>query len=269
MFGFSKGRLPVDSQELEWLMASAKWLIEALPGASQMWTRPLILPTTDFFPDTRLKGHARAQELFDLIRRHTDMADWECVLKAGQAPRPTNLGSGLTHSFESNSAAGTFQQAIDPATGRVIALIHYDPRLIDDPPSLVATFAHELAHAQLHTISDEPPGGPELEELVTDATAVFMGFGVFLANSAKSFSAFQSFDSSGWESRRQGYLSEQMLVTALALSELLAGRDPMAAHRWLKPYLADDLKQASAYFAKRHPDVRRDVMQIDLADYGI
>ena len=58
-------------------------------------------------------------------------------------------------------------------------------------------------------------------------------------------------------------------MTGLALTERLAGRDPMVAARWLKPHLAADLKKAAAYLAKRHPDIETDVMAVDLADYGL
>jgi hypothetical protein len=47
----------------------------------------------------------------------------------------------------------------------------------------VATFAHELAHYRLATISDALPGGREMHEYAADLMTVFLGFGlaVFLA----------------------------------------------------------------------------------------
>lgn len=44
-----------------------------------------------------------------------------------------------------------------------------------------------------------------------------------------------------FRSGAQGYLSERALMSALAISETLAGRDAMGAARYLKPHLAADL----------------------------
>ena len=267
MFGLFSPRSPIDADELEWLFAVAQWLIVnrvvAEPGAD-----PLITPASKFFPTSPFSGNARASELFDQTLTLAGMTDRECALEPGEAPRSPALGGAMQQSWQDNTAAGTFQHVRDAGTGRVVPLIRYNPALLTDPVSLVATFAHELAHVRLHELRGLPPGGRDLEELATDFTAVFMGFGIFLANSAKSFSAYQHFDVSGWQTRRQGYLSEAMLVTAFAMYELLAGRDPMAAAPWLKAYLASDLKRAVKYLQHAHPNLIDDVMAVDLAEYA-
>ena len=55
------------------------------------------------------------------------------------------------------SAAGTFQLMRDDS-GKMVALIRYDPRQLDDLPTLVATLAHELSHYLLSTASTSFPG---------------------------------------------------------------------------------------------------------------
>ena len=54
---------------------------------------------------------------------------------------------------------------------------------------------------------------------------------------------------------------------ALAISETLAGRDPMTAAPYLKRHLAKDLRDAARYIAKRN--LIDEIMEIDLADYGV
>ena len=47
-----------------------------------------------------------------------------------------------------------------------------------------ATFAHELARYLVETFEEPAPGGDALLEPAVDIAAVFMGFGLFMANSA-------------------------------------------------------------------------------------
>jgi hypothetical protein len=72
----------------------------------------------------------------------------------------------------------------------------------------------------------------------------------------------------GWSSQTQGYLSEGALVTATALFQLLAGRDPMEARPWLKPYLQSDLKRAVKGLARLVPDVPGAVEAVDLSEFA-
>jgi hypothetical protein len=58
------------------------------------------------------------------------------------------------------------------------------------------------------------------------------------------------------------------LVTALAIVERLAGRDPLAAGPYLKDYLEKDLRRAARALAKRHPDMPAAIEAVDLSEYG-
>jgi hypothetical protein len=91
---------------------------------------------------------------------------------------------------------------------------------------------------------------------------------VFLANSARSFAQFQSAGEMGWSARTQGYLSEGALVTALAIVQRLAGRDPLEPAPFLKDYLRKDLTRAVKVLGKRLPDVPAAVEAVDLAEYA-
>jgi hypothetical protein len=57
-----------------------------------------------------------------------------------------------------------------------------------------------------------------------------------------------------------------MLMTALTLSEMLAGRDPHAAEPYLKTYLASDVRSAHRYAARG--DLRGELDAIDLSEFG-
>lgn len=266
--GIFRTRPPVHDDEFEWLLAGFKWMLEEFEGIERHRETPLILPTTDFFPDSSLTGHARALELFEQVRSLAALDHQEFRLEAGASSKPLKVatGVGLVH-HDDQTPLGTYRVVEDD--GAYIPVIAYNPSMLDNPSGLVATFAHELSHYVMDGARREPPGGRDMHELMTDLTAVFLGFGIFLANNAKSFQGYQSFDEMGWSASRSGYLSEAALITSLAVAERLAGRDPNTASRWLKRHLATDLKKADRYLAKRHADIEASVMAIPLGDYGV
>jgi len=257
-------RLPIDEDELDFQLATFKWLTGQF---GPIGARPLILPTPDHFPLSGAAGEAKVREIFDLVRAAAGMAKWPCELQAGKSDVP--LAAGNAHLLRHEGApapCGTFRVVEGPA-GRQ-ALITYNPGMERDPPGLAATFAHELGHYLMATAAGTPPGGWDLHELHTDLTAVYLGFGIFLANSARNFSQFQSAGEMGWSSRTQGYLSEGALVTATAIFQRLAGRAPMDAAPWLKDYLRKDLKQADRALQRLAPDMAAAVEAVDLGEYG-
>jgi hypothetical protein len=76
---------------------------------------------------------------------------------------------------------------------------------LDDPLAMVATMAHELGHVHLlghGRISDEA----EDHEPLTDLLTVYLGMGVFTANSVLREHYWNAGQMSGWSMGRRGYL---------------------------------------------------------------
>jgi hypothetical protein len=95
------------------------------------------------------------------------------------------------------------------------ALIALKSTLLKDPLSLVATAAHELGHVILlggglmdRDTSDHEP--------MTDLLTVYLGFGIFTANSAARFKQYQEERRAGWSMQKLGYLREEVYGYALA-----------------------------------------------------
>jgi hypothetical protein len=242
MFSLFAPKLPIDSDELEWQLATFKWLAAEFGPAGEA---PLVLPTAEFFPPSPRKGPGRVEDLFASVKSAAGMADWPCELRAGAGDRPAHVGTGLLLRHEGASPpCGTF--TIDDGGGGQTVVITYNPSLAEDIDSLVATFAHELGHYLMSTA----------------------GTALFLANSARSFGQYQSGGEMGWSSRTQGYLSEGALVTATAIFQRLAARDPMEAAPWLKDYLRLDLKKAAKALDRLHPDMEASVAAVDLGDFA-
>jgi hypothetical protein len=132
------------------------------------------------------------------------------------------------------------------------------PSKLDDPMGFVATMAHELGHYSMSRFRGEPPGGDEALEPATDVCAVFLGFGVFMANSAFTFQQFHDGRVQGWRTSQLGYLDEKALAYALALFLPLRGLDAGEARRHLKDNPRSYVKHALRHLEKeRRDDVAR------------
>lgn len=247
---FLRPKPPIDRHEFEWLVACFAWLRQVLGDAH---IRPeLVLPDHH-----ALKAARTAPELFEAVRSLAVMEDWPCRLEKVDVDEP-HVDRHIIHAGD--TACGTF--SIENGE----AVIRYSSQMLRDPDALAATFAHELCHYLLHGRGD-PPGGPDLMEHATDCAAVYIGFGVLLANSARNFEQFADGEWSGWRSSAKGYLSEQALVTATALFAALNGYRTEAAGLALKPYLRSDLKKAEKAIRRDFPDVEGAMREVNLLEW--
>jgi hypothetical protein len=233
------------SEELEdWIFATYHWLLTEFGGFADFEETHLVLPNEDFFPI----GDADdvAQAIFDCVKGHAGLDSWPCKLEMRVGDNHAEAMRGLAYEYKSSGAAGTF--SIDDKDAVVIT---YNEHQLRDPMSLVATFAHELAHYLLATAKTDPPGTEEAEEPATDLAAVFMGFGIFIANGAFQFEQFTDGMMQGWRSAHLGYLSEASLAYALAIFALLKGLPDRAVRKHLDPNPSGYFKQARKHIEKR------------------
>jgi hypothetical protein len=167
----------LDAARRQWQFDAFAWLLRGCGGYPKFLDTTLVLPVEAHFPDRDLKGHAAAAALFRRVRDHAGMADWPCMVEP-------ELDEPVRHA---------------PDRMRVI---HYTSSE-RDPELLIAHFAHELARFLVESLDEQPPGGSLLYGPAVDFAAVFIGFGVFMANSSAR--------DAQWD------LNEGELVHALAL----------------------------------------------------
>jgi hypothetical protein len=254
---------PVDLEEWEWLLAGFKWLAREFPDLSA--SRTLALPERAYFPALSGEPTAQAEELLGHVKKIAGLANWPVRLIPIEPPRRGQVNNVAALQSE-KGACGSFR-LMRTTEGLPFAEIRYTLDQLNNAAGLIATFAHELAHYLLHTRTNPIPGGDPVEELFTDLTSVWLGFGIFLGNSARYAGHVDEGGGRGWfVSGWRGYLGERMLMTALVLSELLAERDPAVASPYLKNYLQTDLRMAQRYAARR--DLRLEMEAVDLSDFG-
>ena len=204
----------LDDGTTNWIFDSFAWALESFGSDVFYQHTELVLPNDTYFPDKFETPEDVAETIFNRVRRYAGMEDWPCRLVAQKEEINPKVGSALLLQGLPKGPAGTF--SISSGKHPTIE-ISYDPTQINQPEALIATFAHELAHYLMASVENAPPGGDQFEEQATDLVAVFMGFGVFLANSAFTFSQYADSESQGWQTTSLGYLTETEFTYCLAV----------------------------------------------------
>jgi hypothetical protein len=202
----------LDPARRDWQFQAFAWLLRHTGGYAKFVETELVLPTEEHFPDRGMRGHAAVAALFRRVRDHAGMADWPCTVEPlSDTPRIETDDSGR------------------------IPVFTY-PREGLEPITLVANFARDFSRYLVATIEEPPPGSEVSAEAVQELAAVFMGFGIFLANSAMR--------------ERQHPLNEGELVNALALFCLLRRLPIETADQHLNPHLRKYLRLAERDLAQ-------------------
>lgn len=196
----------LDAPRREWQFEGFAWLLRHCGGYAKFLDTIPVLPIEEHFPDRGLAGHAGVAALFRRIRDHAGMADWPCMVEPASKSKMT-----------SPESAG-------------LRVIRYDPT-VRQPMVLAAQLARGLANYLVDSFDEPPPGGPAFWRVGIDLAAVFIGFGVFMANAALE--------------SPEGHLNESELVHALALFCLLRGTNPEEVVPHLNPHLRKYLRMAA------------------------
>ncbi|MBO9489881.1 hypothetical protein J7384_05855 [Endozoicomonas sp. G2_1] len=239
MFQLFKSEPLLSEADLTFQVATYAWLLKHFGGDDFYKTTQLVLPTSSFFPEQVSEPKQAALATFESVKQHAGMATWQCQLVAQDDDINPIVSPTMVVQNAPVQPNGTFQ-----ATEDNNVVITYKPSLIGQPIQLVATLAHELSHYLTATAQEPPPGGWENWEFATDITATFLGFGIFMANSAFNFRQYSNAESQGWQSNTSGYLSEQEHIYALAIFLKLKQLPISYALVHLKPHLRKFLKKA-------------------------
>jgi len=209
MLGF-RAKLPVSDSERVWVDQGFERLARVL-GRNRMLQAAVILPTAEYFPDPYNRTEACADLLFRRIcsymRVDRSSIDFEVF------PDELEELSKMVPYWSNNSGgcAGLYTRN-DDSSRMIVAL---RATHLKDPLVLVATLAHELGHVILLGRELIDRNAPDMEPL-TDLPTVFLGFGVFNANTSARFQQHDDGHRQGWSMHRLGYLSEEIYGYALA-----------------------------------------------------
>lgn len=212
-------KLPITEDDRQWVDGGFERLKKLL-GRQKMLQAKVVLPTAEDFPDRYDKTPAAAEVLFERVCAYMNVdreqVEFEVFRDETEELREVLpywrdhaggcAGLYTQHNAEPQEAAGSCQR-------RMIVAVRSTH--LQDPLALVATLAHELGHVILLGGGLMDPKTPDHEPM-TDLLTVFLGMGVFTANSAARFLQFQDERRQGWSMQRLGYLPEEIFGYALA-----------------------------------------------------
>jgi hypothetical protein len=247
--------LPISEEDRLWVNEGFRRL-EKLLGRRRMLESKVITPTAEDFPDPYDKTSEAAERLFSRLCNYmaVDRDDIEFEIFPDETEElktilPSWSGEAGKH------AAGLYIHAMDERNSngdnnrRRTAIVAIRSSQLKDPISLVATMAHELGHIILLGGGLMNPK-PTDHEPMTDLLTVFLGLGIFTANSAGRFRQFQEDRRIGWSMQRLGYLPEE--VFAYALAKFVAERNEGKVNweRHLSTNVRSYFKRSRAWLAK-------------------
>ena len=226
-------RCPVDEPAKRWIEKRFSWLTDEL-GMDRLLTGRTVLPTKEFLP---LTYKCTERGLHDLMCRVASFMDVDpSKLTLGFYEDGTPQFEGATNS----RTAGLYAKA-----GKKFNIL-LEVNSLDDPAAVIATLSHEIGHVVLLGQGRVTPADTDHEQL-TDLLVVFMGLGIFAANTAVYESNWRDGQWSGWSVGRRGYLSMDMYGYAMSLYTLARNdpTPPWVAH--LRPDMRAALRRGVRY----------------------
>lgn len=249
MFGFSP-KLPVSEEDRQWVENGFRRL-EKILGRRRMLEAKVVLPTAEDFPDPYDETSAAIEKIFQRICTYMRV-DRRTVELEIFPDETEELRKALPYwQGKSDGPAGLYMHdtaITGDETARHMHVAIKSPQ-ISDPLVLVATMAHELGHVillgggLLHPI-------PKDHEPLTDLLTIFLGLGVFTANTAARFTQYQDERQAGWSMQKLGYLPEEIHGYALAKFSVERGEEKSEWTRHLSTNVLSYYKKSRAWLAK-------------------
>jgi hypothetical protein len=256
MLGFSP-KLPVSDEERLWVDEGFVRL-EAMLGRERLLEAKVVLPDDKYFPDAFERNQSSVEKLLHRICEYMQI-DQTLVKLEMFSDEADELRENSLWSIGTNRPAGIYfgrESVRDEDGAAVIAL---KSSVLKDPMVLVATLAHELGHLILLGGGHLDDSVPDHEPM-TDLLTIFLGLGIFTANSA---ARFKHHDHGGgwhsWSMRRLGYLSQGIYGYALAKFAFERGGSKPEWIRHLPTNVRVYFKRSRAWLAKKARPVAKPV----------
>ena len=221
--------LPTPLQR-EWLWSALESVIQRR-GEAHFMKSPLVIPDDSCFPDRWTRDASGVGTIAKRLLAYANLSHLDVTVEMYEEEADVQeLGLDGKASKWSHDGTAAWFAGIEGGRARFGA----NQSKLDDPLGLVATMAHECAHAfrRAHRLEHRDR---DHEEKLTDVTTVYLGFGILTtATTARFTSRVYGTTGSAWSHQRQGYLSPGEMSLLLATQLVLRGYAPAAIRAYVK-----------------------------------
>ncbi|MGD8592569.1 MAG: hypothetical protein PVF82_07035 [Gammaproteobacteria bacterium] len=243
MFGFIKTKPLLDEDTTHWLFDAFAWSLKNFDSQVFYQETILVTPSNQHFPGRESSAHGMADLIFEQVKTHAGLKHWPCHLVDNNDPRLNAPAQVMLEGPLRGSQADSNSVNTAQAEEARQLLVPYNINQLAKPEALIANYAHILAHYLGQTAGELPPGGEPFWPQATELLAIFMGFGVMVANSAYTFrggcgSCYNPL------AERSAFLSQDEATYALAIFCVLKDIPTSAVLPHLKKYLRPVFKTA-------------------------
>ena len=253
MFGFGKNTQILDESSILWMIDSFDWALRHFNAPLFFTQTQLVTPTNACFPDKGENPEQMAQLILRRVIHYAGLEHWPFRLMDEDAFANLDVPAKAL----SYAARGQAVPATEVVAEADKLPIIYHPAALGDPQVVIANFAHSLAHYLGTTANEPPPGGVENWPQVTELLAVFLGFGLMMANSAYTAKIRSCASCAGPAIERTNYLSQYDITYALALFSRLKEIDNNSVLPHLKASLRSFYKKAYKDVSRRDDELQK------------
>lgn len=237
---FNFQRKPViDSDSQEWLIDAFAWALRNADAQVFFNDTQLVLPTPAFFPERSTSAQEMAIQVLQRVIGYAHLNHWPFALVSPDSFLPS---SQIEPILEGDLRSQSQQQLAQVSQLPTLSLTCITPQL-NNPEALIGSFAQGISFYLASQIKEPPPGGQECLPQALDVLAIFLGFGIMLANSAYTFkgscgSCYNPL------ANRQAALTEIDTVYSLAIFCQLKQIPSASVKPHLKKYLQSSFNKA-------------------------
>jgi hypothetical protein len=242
----------LDEETTLWLFDTFAWALRNLEAGVFYDETILVTPSNEHFPGTENTAHGMANLIFNQVKEYAGLKHWPTKLISMAEGTP-----GRQPKIEIKGALRGSKGIMPDYAVSHRLVIAYNPGQLRDSEVLIADYAHMLGH-YLGSMSQElPPGGVENWPHVTEVVAVFMGFGLMMANSAHTVKIRSCGSCSGPAVERSNALSQYDITYALAIFCGLKGIPTRDVLVHLKKSLRPFYKKAAKEVMRQTKELNR------------
>jgi hypothetical protein len=216
-----------------------------------------VFPSEEFFPDRWTPDAFGIRRLALRLLRYAGLSNLEVMVDIFEEERDVELDpSGRVRSMRHRGAAAWFAGIEDD-----VCFFGTEVAQLGDPLGVVAAMAHEIAHAFRRYHGLEVPDRAE-EELLTDLTTVYLGFGILTTNASSRHRSSGDFSVTMWSHQSLGYLPAQALGFLLGAWSSARGLDNAKVREIaaaLETNQAADFRAALKWLSKHRPKLAEEL----------